>query len=123
MFTKEEKHDGSKQSKDQWRKILISNLRKLAKNRKEVIQKFAKKRGINLKELEYSITKIQNDVKRIKEVEIKRLTELFCDVKMNYKKGMEMFLVLASVTNKKEALKILNQIFARKLVILFYLTF
>lgn len=86
----------------------------MAHNRKAIITKFAHKKNFYIGGID--LTKISKDMKNLREKEIKRLYNLYVDVKMNYQKGIKMFLVLSCIIRKKDALKVLHQIFAKRLV-------
>jgi hypothetical protein len=88
-------------------------LNKLAQKRKDKMLKFAKRANFSI---DYNSATILNELKILKEKELKRLMDKYVEVKLNVEKGINMFVVLATIIGAKEAFNKLGEIFAKKLV-------
>ena len=102
----------SVRSKDPWEMILDLNLGSMAEKRRKKMLEFASRSEFKI---DTSITKVYDDIKSLKNGEIDRLYQKYLEVKLNFEKGVDMFLVLATIVSPKKAYNKLGFIFAQKL--------
>lgn len=75
--------------------------------------RFAKQSNFKIN---YNSATILNELKELRGKELERLLQKYTDTKLNVEKGINMFIVLATIIGSKEAFNKLGKIFAKKLV-------
>lgn len=75
---------------------------------------FAQRSGFKVDEL---ITKVYNDTKNLRVSEIERLKEKYIEAKLTFDKGVDMFVVLATILGPQKAYNKLGIVFAQKIEI------
>lgn len=65
--------------------------------------------------IDAAITKVYSETTELQKREIERLQEKYIDAKLNFEKGVDMFLVLSTIQGPQKAYSKLGLMFAKKL--------